>query len=129
MKLSIMELGEPDESGRRRPVPTGKFETIPVSCVIAAIGQKASMKGFDSIDRNRKGIISADIGTFRTSMEGVFAVGDATNNGASIAIEAIGEARRCAQVLNLYLEGLDVPYRPTFRSVKEVSPEDFKDYI
>ena len=129
MKLSIMELGEPDESGRRRPVPTGKFETIPVSCVIAAIGQKASMKGFDDIDRNRKGIISADIGTFRTSMEGVFAVGDATNNGASIAIEAIGEARRCAQVIGLYLQGLDVPYRPTFRSVKEVSPEDFKDYI
>ena len=128
MKLSIMELGEPDESGRRRPVPTGRFETIPVSCVIAAIGQKASMKGFDEIEKNRKGIIAADIGTFRTSMEGVFAVGDATNNGASIAIEAIGDARRCAQVIGLYLQGLDVPYRPTFRSMKWIGPEDFKDY-
>lgn len=129
IKLEIMELGEPDESGRRRPMPTGRYETLPVTSVIAAIGQKAHMKGFESVETNRKGIISADIGSFRTSLEGVFAVGDATNQGAGIAIEAIGEGRRCAQVLDLYLQGLDVPYRPTFRSVKEVSPEHFKNYI
>ncbi|MFR4757688.1 MAG: FAD-dependent oxidoreductase [Evtepia gabavorous] len=92
-----MELGEPDESGRRRPVPVeGKFETLPVTCVISAIGQKANVAGFEGIELNRKGIISADETSYRTSMPGVFAVGDATNQGASIAIEAIGEARRCA---------------------------------
>lgn len=62
-------------------------------------------------------------------MEGVFAVGDATNQGASIAIEAIGEARRCAKVVDLYLHGVQVPYQKTYLSVKNVSPEYFADYI
>ncbi|MDY3993440.1 MAG: FAD-dependent oxidoreductase, partial [Evtepia sp.] len=124
------ELGEPDESGRRRPVPVpGKFEVLPVTCVIAAIGQKANVAGFESVELNRKGIIAADETSYRTSVEGVFAVGDATNKGASIAIEAIGEARRCAKVVDLYLNGVDVPYHKTYLSVKDVSPEYFEDYI
>lgn len=130
MKLQIMELGEPDESGRRRPVPVeGKFETLPVTCVISAIGQKANVAGFEGIELNRKGIIAADETSYRTSVEGVFAVGDATNQGASIAIEAIGEARRCAKVVDLYLHGVQVPYQKTYLSVKNVSPEYFADYI
>lgn len=129
-KLQVMELGEPDESGRRRPVPVeGKFETLPVTCVISAIGQKANVAGFEGIELNRKGIISADETSYRTSMPGVFAVGDATNQGASIAIEAIGEARRCAKVVDLYLNGMQVPYQKTYLSVKKVSPEYFADYI
>ncbi len=130
MKLQIMELGEPDESGRRRPVPVeGKFETLPVTCVISAIGQKANVAGFEGIELNRKGIIAADETSYRTSVEGVFAVGDATNQGASIAIEAIGEARRCAKVVDLYLHGVQVPYQKTYLSVKNVSPAYFADYI
>ena len=130
IKLQVMELGEPDESGRRAPKPVpGKFEILPVTSVIAAIGQKANVAGFEGIELNRKGIISADETSFRTSIPGVFAVGDATNNGASIAIEAIGEARRCAKVVGLYLEGVEVPYRKTYLSVKEVGPEHFEDYI
>ena len=130
MKLQIMELGEPDESGRRRPVPVeGKFETLPVTCVISAIGQKANVAGFEGIELNRKGIIAADETSYRASVEGVFAVGDATNQGASIAIEAIGEARRCAKVVDLYLHGVQVPYQKTYLSVKNVSPEYFADYI
>ena len=130
MKLQIMELGEPDESGRRRPVPVeGKFETLPVTCVISAIGQKANVAGFEGIELNRKGIIAADETSYRTSVEGVFAVGDATNQGASIAIEAIGEASRCAKVVDLYLHGVQVPYQKTYLSVKNVSPEYFADYI
>ena len=129
MKLEIMELGEPDESGRRRPMPTGKYETLPVTCVIAAIGQKANVTGFDSVELNRKGIIAADETSYRTSVNGVFAVGDATNQGAGIAIEAIGEARRCAKVVDLYLKGAQVPYYKTYLSVKEVTPEHFEEYI
>ena len=130
IKLQVMELGVPAESGRRRPVPVeGKFETLPVTCVISAIGQKANVAGFEGIELNRKGIISADETSYRTSMPGVFAVGDATNQGASIAIEAIGEARRCAKVVDLYLNGVQVPYQKTYLSVKKVSPEYFADYI
>ena len=81
------------------------------------------------IELNRKGIIAADETSYRTSVEGVFAVGDATNQGASIAIEAIGEARRCAKVVDLYLHGVQVPYQKTYLSVKNVSPAYFADYI
>ena len=130
IKLQVMELVEPDESGRRRPVPVpGKFETLPVTCVIGAIGQKVNVAGFEGVELNKKGIIAADETSYRTSMEGVFAVGDATNQGASIAIEAIGEARRCAKVVDLYLHGVQVPYQKTYLSVRDVSPEDYKDYI
>ena len=130
IKLQVMELGEPDESGRRRPVPVpGKFEMLPVTCVIGAIGQKVNVAGFEGVQLNKKGIIAADETSYRTSMEGVFAVGDATNRGASIAIEAIGEARRCAKVVDLYLHGVQVPYQKTYLSVRDVSPEDYKDFI
>ena len=130
MKLQVMELGEPDESGRRRPVPVeGKFEVLPVTCVISAIGQKANVAGFEGIELNRKGIISADETSYRTSMPGVFAVGDATNKGASIAIEAIGEARRCSRVVDLYLNGIQMPYQKTYLSVKNPTEADFVDYI
>ena len=129
MKLQVMELGEPDESGRRRPVPVeGKFETLPVTCVISAIGQKANVAGFEGVELNRKGIISADETSYRTSLDGVFAVGDATNQGASIAIEAIGEARRCSKVVDLFLNGIQVPYQKTYLSVKGLSG-DYADYI
>lgn len=129
MKLQVMELGEPDESGRRRPVPVpGKFEVLPVTCVIAAIGQKANVTGFDGVELNSKGIISADETSYRTSMPDVFAVGDATNGGASIAIEAVGEARRCAKVVDLYLNGMMVPYRKTYLSVKDVPSDYFENY-
>lgn len=130
MKLQVMELGEPDASGRRRPVPVpGKFETLPVTCVISAIGQKVNVTGFEGVELNRWGIIAADETSYRTSVDGVFAVGDATNEGASIAIEAIGEARRCTRVVDMYLKGVHVPYRKTYLSAKKVTPDYFEDYI
>ena len=87
IKLQIMQLGEPDASGRRSPVPVeGKFEYLDVDTVIAAIGQKVDPKGFDGLELNRKGIISADEATFRTSEEKVFAAGDATNKLSLIHI-------------------------------------------
>ncbi len=128
IKLQVMELGEPDSSGRRSPVPVeGKFEILPVDTVIMAIGQKVNTSGFEEIELNKKGIISADERTFRTSLEGVFAVGDATNRGASIAIEAIGEAEKASKVIDGYLLGMDIPYRKPFVSKKEVTPEMLKD--
>lgn len=69
----------------------------------------------------KKGNISADEATYRTSLEGVFAVGDATNKGASIAIEAIGEANRASQVIDAYLNGREISYRRPFVSEREVT--------
>ena len=122
VKLQVMELGEPDASGRRSPVPVeGKFEMLEVDTVIAAIGQKLEPTGFDSLEMTKKGNISADEATYRTSLEGVFAVGDATNKGASIAIEAIGEANRASQVIDAYLNGREISYRRPFVSEREVT--------
>ena len=113
--LQVMELGEPDASGRRRPVPVeGKTEEIAVDSVIMAIGQKLVVGDVAELELTDRGNIKADIDTFETNIEGVFAIGDATNRGASIAIEAIGEADRCAQAVDAYLnnEAIDtrVPY-------------------
>ena len=122
VKLQVMELGEPDASGRRSPVPVeGKFETLEVDTVIAAIGQKLEPAGFEGLEMTKKGNISADEATYRTSLEGVFAVGDATNKGASIAIEAIGEANRASQVIDAYLHGREISYRRPFVSEREVT--------
>ncbi len=128
VKLQVMELGEPDASGRRRPIPVeGEFETVAVDSVIVAIGQRVDPSPFDSLELNSKLIIAADESSYRASLDGVFAVGDATNKGAGIAIEAIGEAKRCAGVVDMYLRGIDMPYRKPYRSETEKTPEDFAD--
>ncbi len=128
VKLQVMELGEPDASGRRAPVPVeGKFELLQVDTVIAAIGQKVNPTGFEEIELNSRGIISADEYTFRTNLQGVFAVGDATNRGASIAIAAIGEAEKASKVIDSYLKGDVVPYTKPFVSEKTVTAEDLAD--
>ncbi len=106
MTLQLMELGEPDASGRRRPVAIeGKTEYLPVDSVIMAIGQKFDSTDFSSIELTDRGTILADEDTFKTNIDGVFAIGDATNKGASIAIAAIGEADKCVKVVDAYLKG------------------------
>ena len=120
VKLQVMELGEPDASGRRSPVPVeGKFEILDVDTIIAAIGQKVDPSGFE-VELNRKGIIAADESTFRTNLEDVFAVGDATNKGAGIAIAAIGEANKAAAVVDSCLKGEEVPYRKPYYSERDL---------
>ena len=128
VKLQVMELGEPDESGRRSPVAKeGEFKYLDVDTVIAAIGQKVNPAGFEGIELNSRGIISADEYTFRTNMQGVFAVGDATNRGASIAIAAIGEAQKASEVMDSYLKGDCIPYIAPYVSKKTVTAEDLRD--
>ena len=128
VKLQVMELGEPDESGRRSPVAVdGEFRYLDVDTVIAAIGQRVNPAGFDDIELNSRGIIAADEYTFRTNLPDVFAVGDATNRGASIAIAAIGEAQKASGVIDSYLKGDCIPYTPPFVSKREVAAEEFAD--
>lgn len=126
VKLQRMRLGEPDAGGRRSPVPIeGECDFIEADSFIEAIGQKLDAKGFDGVELNRKGMIIADERSFRTNIEGVFAVGDATNKGADIAIAAIGEANKAASVVDAYLGGLDLPFRKPLVSERKAERIDF----
>ena len=128
IKLQVMELGAPDASGRRSPVPVeGCFETLPVDSVIMAIGQKVDITGMDGVETNKRGILAADERSFRTNLPNVFAVGDATNRGASIAIAAIGEANKAARVIDGFLMGMEIPYRAPIVSEQTLTEENFKD--
>lgn len=124
--LQIMQLGEPDASGRRKPVPVeGKTEEIEVDSVIVAIGQKLVSDDVKELKLNDRGNIEADIDTFKTSIDGVFAIGDATNRGASIAIEAIGEANRCAVSVDAYLKNEEIETRVPYISRRDEELIDF----
>ncbi|MBQ2753160.1 MAG: FAD-dependent oxidoreductase [Firmicutes bacterium] len=127
--LQKMELGEPDESGRRSPVPVpGALEELAIDSLIMALGQELDGKGLEAIELTKKGTISADESTFRTNLDNVFAVGDATNKGAGIAIAAIGEAEKAAKVVDSYLNGAMVGYKKPFLVERhDLTPEDFAD--
>ena len=128
--LQLMELGEPDASGRRRPVPIeGKTEEIALDSVILAIGQKLVQGDVSELKLNERGNIEADPDFFTTSIDGVFAIGDATNRGASIAIEAIGEADRCARAVDAYLNGQSLDTRVPYISKREESTIDYSDRV
>ncbi len=129
VKLQIMELGEPDASGRRSPVPVeGAIEELKVDSMIMALGQKLNPEGLDGIELTKKGTIAADEQTFRTNIENVFAVGDATNKGAGIAIAAIGEAEKAAKVVDSFLKGAIVPYKkPILVERHDLTEADFAD--
>jgi NADPH-dependent glutamate synthase beta subunit-like oxidoreductase/Pyruvate/2-oxoacid:ferredoxin oxidoreductase delta subunit len=104
-----MELGEPDASGRRRPVPIqGSEHTYEVDTVIPAIGQLPETSGLPSILLDERArAISADPLTLETKILGVFAGGDIVTGPASI-IEAIGAGKRAAVSIHRYLNGEDL---------------------
>ncbi len=113
MKFEIMELGEPDESGRRRPVGTGKYVDVDVDTVIVALGtgpnpiiqKSAEHEGLD-LETNSKGYIVVDAQTGKTSIPGVFAGGDVAPVGESNAINAMGAGKRAAKAIDEYLKTL-----------------------
>ena len=128
IRLQVMELGEPDASGRRSPVPVeGKFEVLDVDTVISAIGQRCNLNGFEALTQTRKGTIEASENNGTTNIEGVFAVGDATNRGPSIAVRAIGEANDAAFAIDAYLAGADMKVRTPYYSKRKVTEKDFAD--
>ena len=104
LKVEVMELGEPDEKGRRKPVGTGKFETIEVSAVIGAIGQKVDLGGIapEGMTFNKNGTIIADAVTLQTSQPDVFVGGD-VYTGPKFAIDAIAAGREAAISLHRYV--------------------------
>ncbi len=115
VRLQKMALGEPDASGRRRPVPIeGAEETLDVDTIIAAIGQGVDPEGMGDVALTKWHTIIADENTFTTNIPGVFAIGDCVNNGASIAVEAIADAKKAVDSINQYLAGMEIAYQPTY---------------
>ena len=104
LKVEIMELGEPDEKGRRKPVGTGKFETIPVDSVISSIGQVVDWGSLDvgALKTNPKGIALADEKTRQTAQDDIFVGGD-VYTGPKFAIDAIAAGREGAESLHRFV--------------------------
>ncbi len=106
-----MELGEPDASGRRRPVPVKDSEfDIEVDMVIPAIGQVPDLTFLTEGSRlevDKRGSLIVDPVTMATTREGVFAGGD-MQTGPATAVEAIAAGRRAAASIMKYLRGEDI---------------------
>jgi heterodisulfide reductase subunit A-like polyferredoxin len=105
-----MELGEPDASGRRKPVPIPEatFE-LPVDMIVPAIGQEASRGPLEAcgVKLSRWGTIEVNEVTYETSRPGVFAAGD-VHTGPWIAVEAVGGGIEAAESIDRYLKGVDL---------------------
>jgi heterodisulfide reductase subunit A len=103
-----MELGEPDASGRRRPIPIAGSEfSLAVDTVIAAIGQLPETGALADVELTHWGTIRSDEDTCETSRPGVFAGGDAVAGPATV-IEAVAAGNRAAESIARYLQGLDL---------------------
>lgn len=127
--LQVMELGEPDASGRRAPKPIeGKTEILDVDNVILAIGQAVDPEGFEGLDLTRKQGIAYDKDTFMTSIEGVFAGGDCGNDKISIAVESIADANKASDIIDAYLDGQKVKYeKPYVVERHDIMEKTFED--
>jgi heterodisulfide reductase subunit A len=107
-----MELGEPDQSGRRRPVPiAGSEQEIPVDMAIQAIGLLPSNAPFPAQMKNLQGLMVADPNTCQTGDPDIFACGDCVT-APTMIINAIGQGRRAAFFMDRHLKGesLSVPF-------------------
>ncbi len=104
LKVELMELGEPDEKGRRAPVGTGKFETIEVDSVLAAVGQSIDWGTLDigALKTGKKGNAIADPVTYQTEQDDIFVGGD-VYTGPKFAIDAIAAGREGAESLHRFV--------------------------
>jgi len=105
--LQVMELGEPDASGRRSPVPVeGKTETIPADLVVVAIGVSPNPiipTNFKGLEISKKGTIVVGEDTMQSAVNDVFAGGDIVRGGATVIL-AMGDGRRAAASMDEYLK-------------------------
>lgn len=103
MECIKMRLGEPDEKGRRRPIPiSGSNFRVEADTIVSAIGQKVDLRPFKGIDKNPDGTVRVDPRTGQTNFQGVFAGGDMVS-GPGWAIEAIASGKRGAKGIAEYL--------------------------
>jgi glutamate synthase (NADPH) small chain len=106
MKCIKMELGEPDSSGRRRPIPiSGSEYILDIDIAIIAIGNGSNPlihQTTAEIAVNKRGNIIVDNETMRTTKKGVFAGGDIVTGGATVIL-AMGAGRKAARAIDSYL--------------------------
>jgi NADPH-dependent glutamate synthase beta subunit-like oxidoreductase len=104
-----MKLGEPDATGRRRPIPVeGTESVVEADTVICAIGQAPALEPLgEAVQGTRRGLIEVNPVTMETNIPGVFAGGDAVSGPATV-IEAIAAGKRAAEATDLYLRGKPV---------------------
>ncbi len=126
-----MQLGEPDGSGRRKPVtlPGSEF-CMDVDNVIMAIGQSVDAPSADNLfTLDRKGCISINKLTMQASAEGVFAAGDCSTGPATV-VEAVAAGKRAADSINRYLAGAAVepdtkPYSCSKGQLADIDPKEY----
>ncbi len=128
IELQQMELGEPDDSGRRRPVPVaGSESVIDVDTVVLAIGQKpeAGFMRDCGIELTRWDTVAVDEVHCGTNQPGVFAGGDAVRGPASV-VEAMADGKRAARAIDNLLNGkpLDENLRPPARPPEPMTEEE-----
>jgi NADPH-dependent glutamate synthase beta subunit-like oxidoreductase len=127
-----MELGEPDASGRRRPVPVKGSETLmEIDMLVTAIGQGPDVSFVAEGNRmaelkiTRWNTIDANAEILQSSIPYIFAAGDAFT-GASLVVEAIGGGRRAARAIHLYLSGQELKPVPKSLLKKHIPESLFK---
>ena len=101
LKLEKMELGEPDAKGRRSVKGTGEFETVPVTAVLSATGQRVDLGGI-GLAAGKKGTVEVDPVTCQTAVPDVFAGGDAVT-GPQFVIDAIAAGKEAAVSIHRYV--------------------------
>lgn len=133
-----MKLGEPDDSGRRRPVPLeGSEFDLPCQLAVSAIGQDPVLEGLTEIDGKsleltRWNTIVIDKNTMATNIDGLFAGGDAADDGPTVAIDAIADGKLAAESIDAFFMGGEIPRRPfavskDFWSRPEMELSDIKE--
>ena len=107
IKCEVMEMGEPDETGRRRPVGTGKFFEEECDTLVFSLGCNVNPiipSTDDVVNTNKWGVMMVDPATCQTAKKGVFAGGDAITGGSTVIL-AMGQAKTAARNMDKYLKG------------------------
>ena len=126
LKVELMDLGEPDEKGRRKPVGTGKYETIEVDSVLSAVGQVIDWSGLDvgELKTGKKGNAEADSVTYQTAQKDIFVGGD-VYTGPKFAIDAIAAGREGAESLHRFVqEGQSLTRGRNLREFYELNKDE-----
>lgn len=125
-----MKLGEPDASGRRRPLPiAGSNFTVSVDTLIPAIGQDVDLSfSEDGIELTKRGKIQTESTTLATAKDGVFAAGDVIG-APEYVIDAIASGHRAAKSIDLYLKGQPVEREDTTLSKVELTAEEIGERV
>ncbi|MFO1154083.1 MAG: NADPH-dependent glutamate synthase [Rhodospirillales bacterium] len=124
MRVQKMALGDPDEKGRRKPVPLDEFVELECDTVIYALGTTANpivAKATPGLGLNKWGYIIADETTQATNLPGVFAGGDIVTGGATVIL-AMGAGRRAAKAIAHYLQGAKQTWPITAAHVEHFVP-------